>query len=334
MKILCLISWVPRGRWIFDYVPGNTDQIDFVYIKPPIDRFPGYGKLMGYYQKFWWLGYNAYRKMKDYDLVIAWEANTGLPLAFMRTLFGQNRPPLVILNFVLKGKPILDTLWLTRFALRSVNHITCVSYQEIEYYSKLLNFPASQCDRIQGPWYAHPYEEQTESTGEYIFSAGRSHRDYGTLFRAVSNSQIPVIVNARDFNVKGLDKPSNVTINPFLPYQDFVPLVEQAKLIVLPLYEAKHASGETFLVQTLAAGKPVVVTRTYSTEEIIVDGVNGLLVPPGDVGAMQTAIKFLLDHPEKAKAIGKRARIDYLEKWAFPVVAHQLVQLLHRIVYN
>ena len=331
MKILCLVSWEPKGRWLLDYVPGNQDQIDFLYVANLQDRYPGYGKVLGYYQRFWALGYQAWRKMGNYDLVITWEANTGLPIAFLRTLTRRRKPPLVILNFVLKGKPILDNLWLTRYAMRSVDHITCVSHREIEEYCRVLNYPTARCTRIQGPWHAYSFSEPPEVSGDYIFSAGRSHRDYGTLFKAVDGLQAPVIVNARDFNVRGLDRPANVTVNSLLPYPQFISLIQMAQIIVLPLHTARHASGETFLIQAMAAGKPVVATRTYSTAEIIEHGKNGMLVPPGDAQAMRSALTYCIEHPEHAREMGKQAQQDYRARWSFAVTASQVVDLLHQL---
>ena len=328
MKILCLVSWQPQGRWLWEYAPDQSDQVDFLYINHPKDRFPGYGKLLGYYQVFFGLGVRALLKMKDYDFIVTWEANTGLPLAFYRSLLGKSLPPLLILNFVLKGKPVLDTLWLTKFAMRSVSHITCVSQREIDAYSQLLKFPKDRCHKVQGPWYAQPFQTIPQHSGNYIFSAGRSHRDYGTLFEAVRGIEIPVVVNARNFNVKGLERPSNVTVNPFLPFPEFIGIISQAKIVVLPLYEAKHASGETFLIQAMAAGKAVIATRTYSTEELIEHGRNGLLVEPGDASGLRSAIQSLLDHPEQAELLGEAAWQDYQRRWAFPLVAREVVELV------
>ena len=335
MKILCLISWPPNGRWLWDYLPDNQDHIDFVYITHPKDRFPGYGKLLGYYQKFWWLGFKAFRNMEDYDVIVTWEANTGLPLAFLRTLLNRKTPPLVILNFVLKGKPILDWLALTRYAIQSVNQIVCLSNREITSYSELLNFPTERCAKLQGPFPDSAPQALTDiKTDNYIFAAGRSHRDYGTLFEAVRDLPVKLIVNARSFNLEGLEIPSNVKVNPFLPYNEFLALLWNAKFVVLPLFEAQHASGETFLMQAASSQKAIIATTTYSIAEIIEHRINGLLVEPGDVEGMRAAILYLLEHPKEALRMGQTARQHYLSRWSFPVAAANIDQLLRQVVDN
>ncbi len=57
---------------------------------------------------------------------------------------------------------------------------------------------------------------------------------------------------------------------------------------------ALSSSWENFphtLVEALAAGTPVIATDVGGVSEIVQDGVNGLLVPPGDVDALAAAIR-------------------------------------------
>jgi glycosyltransferase involved in cell wall biosynthesis len=333
MKILCVLSWVQNGRWLWDYIPGNRDSVDCVYIEHPRDRFPAYGKLLGYYEKFWWLGLKAWPKLKHYDAIVTWEANTGLPLGFLRNLLGKRSPPLLIINFVLKGRPILDMLPLTRFALRSVNCMTCISQREIAYNAQLLRLPTSKFVKLQGPWVDNHADHAAEIyAGPHILSAGRSHRDYGTLMEAVRGLPVQTVINARAFNVEGLEPPSNVVINPFLPWDQFLTLVRTTRFTVVPLHPACHASGESFMMEGMAAGKAAIASKTFSTAELIEPGVNGILVPPEDVSALREAIQYLLDHPEQAQQMGRCARQMFEERWSFPVVARQVHEIVTRLV--
>jgi len=62
------------------------------------------------------------------------------------------------------------------------------------------------------------------------------------------------------------------------------------------------------VLQAGAAGLPVVGTRAGGVPEIIEDGRTGLLCPPGDAGALATALASILSNPEAARAMGGRAR--------------------------
>ncbi len=62
------------------------------------------------------------------------------------------------------------------------------------------------------------------------------------------------------------------------------------------------------LLESMAAGVPVVATRVGGAGEVVEDGENGLLVSPGDPDALATAICRLLEAPEFALELGKAAR--------------------------
>jgi glycosyltransferase involved in cell wall biosynthesis len=63
------------------------------------------------------------------------------------------------------------------------------------------------------------------------------------------------------------------------------------------------------LLEAMAAGRPVVASAVGPIPEIVVDGVTGLLVPPGDSTALAAAIVRLLRDPELASALGKAGRV-------------------------
>ncbi len=68
------------------------------------------------------------------------------------------------------------------------------------------------------------------------------------------------------------------------------------------------ASIRMYQLRSMAAGAPTVATRVGGTPEALVDGVSGLLVPPGDAGALVRAISRLLDDAALASRLGSQAR--------------------------
>jgi glycosyltransferase involved in cell wall biosynthesis len=69
------------------------------------------------------------------------------------------------------------------------------------------------------------------------------------------------------------------------------------------------------LLEAMLAAKPVVASAVSSIPEIVVDGENGVLVPPDDPEALAAAITALLDDPDRAAAYGRagaeRARTEF-----------------------
>lgn len=62
------------------------------------------------------------------------------------------------------------------------------------------------------------------------------------------------------------------------------------------------------MVEALACGVPVVATATEGAQEIVEDGVTGLLVPSGDVQALASAVAALLEDEGRRRRLGERAR--------------------------
>ena len=60
-----------------------------------------------------------------------------------------------------------------------------------------------------------------------------------------------------------------------------------------------HEGLPRAVVESLAAGVPVVATAVDGTPEVIRPGVNGELVPPGDPEALARAVADLLDDDER-----------------------------------
>jgi glycosyltransferase involved in cell wall biosynthesis len=90
---------------------------------------------------------------------------------------------------------------------------------------------------------------------------------------------------------------------------DIAQVMADLDVFVLPsLWEG----FELVLLEAMAAGRPVVASAVGPIPEIVVDGVTGLLVPPGDSTALAAAIVRLLRDPELASALGRagRARVE------------------------
>jgi len=69
-------------------------------------------------------------------------------------------------------------------------------------------------------------------------------------------------------------------------------------------------------IEAMAAGKPVVVTQSGGPQEIVEDGHTGLLVPPAEPRALAARICELLCNPERAAALGHKARVKVESKFS------------------
>ncbi|PYQ42804.1 MAG: hypothetical protein DMF77_11730 [Acidobacteria bacterium] len=84
-------------------------------------------------------------------------------------------------------------------------------------------------------------------------------------------------------------------------------------VFVLPSLMEGHPIA---LLEAMAAGKAVVATNVGGNGEAVEDGVTGLLVPPGDAGALAEAMRVLLRDPSRAARMGRAAQAAVRERFS------------------
>ncbi|HWT71986.1 MAG TPA: glycosyltransferase [Oxalicibacterium sp.] len=70
------------------------------------------------------------------------------------------------------------------------------------------------------------------------------------------------------------------------------------------------------LLQASAAAIPIVASRAGGLPEAVEDRLNGLLVPPGDVAALTSALKLLLDDADLRRRFGAAGRTRILSEFS------------------
>jgi glycosyltransferase involved in cell wall biosynthesis len=86
------------------------------------------------------------------------------------------------------------------------------------------------------------------------------------------------------------------------------------------------------VAEALACGLPVVATRTGGLTELVVDGVNGLLVPPGDAAAFARAISRLAHDPALRERLAANARPSVLPRLHWSRIGDDLAAALRDVV--
>ena len=99
---------------------------------------------------------------------------------------------------------------------------------------------------------------------------------------------------------------SRVTFTGWLSAEELAQALADASVVVVPSLwpEPFGLVG----IEALAAGRPVVASATGGIADWLKDGVNGLLVEPGDAPALARALDELLADPERQSAMGAAGR--------------------------
>ena len=97
---------------------------------------------------------------------------------------------------------------------------------------------------------------------------------------------------------------------------------------------APSLSGESFgmvLTEAFAAGTPVVASAIAGYSDVVTDGVDGVLVPPGDPQRLAEELQRAHHEPERLAAMGAAAR-QSAERYAWPRVADRVTAVYERAI--
>jgi len=124
---------------------------------------------------------------------------------------------------------------------------------------------------------------------------------------------------------------SHVRVIGEIPFDDVPRYLVAADVVAVPQRDTTDTVGQVpaKLFDAMALARPIVSTAVSMIPEIL-DGC-GLVVAPGDVPALTSAIKRLLDDADEAAALGRRARQRCEAHYSFRVARTALFPLIEKL---
>lgn len=207
--------------------------------------------------------------------------------------------------------------------------------------------PASQCEIVPGSGVdIHRFAPTPEPPGPPVFLLpARLLRNKGIPeFLAAARRLRTEGVPARFVLAGGLDpdNPAALTktevetmvrdgVVEWIGHQPSMgPLLASCHVVCLP---SRYREGiPKSLLEGAAAGRPLLATDTPGCREVVRDGDNGLLVPPGDVAALATAMRVLAEDAALRIRMGARSRARAVAEFSAGRVTGQMLDAYARLL--
>lgn len=190
-------------------------------------------------------------------------------------------------------------------------------------------------DRIHTIHHGTPIDDTLSPIGDFGLYVGRLSREKGieTLVEASRLApRVPLVVAGDGPLVSLVRAATNGTISYLgrVEPKKVAQLRRDSRFTIAP---SRWFEPLGFgMLESMAAGRPVVASRLGALAEIIDDGITGILVPPDDPVALAAAMEALWDAKDRATEMGASAWHYAQEHFSPSVQASRLAELYERLV--
>lgn len=332
-KIIILLDREITNEWGFTSALQGTYSVDCLN---KISNTPEYHKGLGNIRRqlcYLTLAIKAIFCCKRYDAVIAWQQFFGIYMgAIMRFLHLGIKCPIIIMTFIYKPRTGFKGKLYQRFvkyalSAKQVKCVTVYSQSEVNHYSQLLGLPQERFTALHLGIDDTPVET---TKGDFIFSTGRSLRDYDFLCNA-SPENFPVVIAADNYYPK-IDK-KHITVLRDCFGDAMLHRMAECFCVVVPLKDTETSSGQLVILQAMMLGKPVIVTENKTARFYLEDNQTGFIIDKTQA-ALQNALKILSEDREKYNEISQNARNEFSEKFTTYRLGKDVSSLIDDILFD
>ena len=264
------------------------------------------------------------RSAKGYDVLIL--CTVGIEAFVVARLRKWLAPKLKIIVYdLLMPKPGKLTNSIGHW-LRLCDKFAVIRNGDTQTLQRRFNVDPAQCHFI--PFYVDPATCSIEAADDgYIYSAGSAHRDWPSLLKALA--PLPYKANIAPNSPIELpaDLNDRVTLLPMQSAADGRRLMSRARIVIVSMLETDLPSGPLVLLDAMAVGKPIIVTKVNGTIDYVIDGQTALFVPPASPADLSTAIVKLMDNENLRTNLARNAKADVAKRFPLKRALDELIQL-------
>jgi glycosyltransferase involved in cell wall biosynthesis len=130
-----------------------------------------------------------------------------------------------------------------------------------------------------------------------------------------------------DFERRGLE--SRTVFTGAVPQEEVPPLLREFDVALAPYPKPDHAFyfSPLKLFEYMACGAAIVAPALGQIADVVRDGENGLLCPPGDLDALEAACDRLLSEPLLRRRLGEAAAKEMRARYTWDINARRVAEI-------
>jgi glycosyltransferase involved in cell wall biosynthesis len=155
------------------------------------------------------------------------------------------------------------------------------------------------------------------------------HPDARLVLVGDGTTRLDMEAHAKDLGIT-----QSVQFTGLLPHADVPKYIAAADIAVVPYPSLKDTIwlSPLKLFEYMASGKAIVASGVGQLLEVVQDGINSLLVPPGDTSEMAKALNQLIEDDDLRLRLGQRARKDAIAKHSWDQYIANLEDLFATVI--
>ena len=312
--------------WFFKYFPINT-QVSII----DIGEYFIFSKIEKKIKFYIIQPIKAFYARNKYDVVISHGAQSGL-LYELLSSFTSQKPQHILFDIGglngAKSNKIESNI--IKFALRKKPTIIIHSSNQTLLYERLYPKLLPKVKFIPfGVDFEYFKNISTHNIiGEYVMSFGYYKRDYPTLLSVWKDYKIQTCLKIVGFIADKMQY-ENVTFINKLPFYNLVKMINNSKIIIIPLPEYNYSYGQMSILQSMALGKVVITMKTTSTVDYIKNAPGVFAVPVNSKAALAECVMKTLSLPDNELILLGKANQTHVKKYfCEEIMAQQVFQTI------
>lgn len=344
-KRVILIDFAESDDWTFKKALEESTNESWETVSCESNRLHGCALLkIRRYIKYFTFPFKIFINRNKFDSVIAWQQFYGLILAFYMKLFHvKSAPDITVMTFIYKPKKGLHGKMYSAFMNYVVHsgyikRFIAFSESEASYYANFFGISETYFysvalgieDTVEE--YRTDLDKLPKQTVGTIVdkkvyvSAGRSNRDYDFLCNSWGNIDAKLEIICDEEKYHNTDK---ITYYTDCHGEEYMKRLAQAHAVIIPLKNENISSGQLVMLQAMMLGKPIIVTRSNTVTDYIINGYNGLIIEKKE-DALINAVSKLCD-VEGYEAMCINSRKLYEEKFSIYAMGLSIGKIIKEV---